>query len=327
MKTELDKEASTNSSTVTKQSDDKSLKVTYKGYETTINTETGSMTQLAKIVTSSEGGQTASELKDDTTIYGDYVDYGIDLDGDGDTTNDWRIFYIDDTNIYIISAGYVKSDLIGTWENNKLNTIGLERDKSNYGDYSVWWNQNDVNSMSGLQNVTAPARFLFSGYTLNSSNANSKIVSTMLNTNNWNNFVNENADYAIGGPTLEMFCTSFNQKYPDETYPIDCGKTDDYGYYVFEPYSDVWTTSMCGPSDFFGDLYFLEDWADVTYYYWMASPTGEYEDSLWTVNYSGYIAGNGYGCDMAIRPVVSLKSSISLDKADGETVWTIIESP
>ena len=48
LKTELDKEDSAQSSIVAKQSDNKTLKVTYKGYETTINTETGSMTALAK---------------------------------------------------------------------------------------------------------------------------------------------------------------------------------------------------------------------------------------------------------------------------------------
>ncbi len=31
---------------------------------------------------------------DDYSGYGKYVDYGLDLNGDGDTTNYWRIFYV-----------------------------------------------------------------------------------------------------------------------------------------------------------------------------------------------------------------------------------------
>lgn len=39
--------------------------------------------------------------------YGDYINYNVDLNDDGDITNDWRIFYDDGKNVFIIAANYL----------------------------------------------------------------------------------------------------------------------------------------------------------------------------------------------------------------------------
>ena len=54
-------------------------------------------------------GQSASELEEPTSVYGKFVKYGVELSGDTDDTNDWKIFYIDEkTNrIFLIAADYV----------------------------------------------------------------------------------------------------------------------------------------------------------------------------------------------------------------------------
>ena len=55
-------------------------------------------------------GQLASELVP-TNDYGKFVDYGLDLGGDGKTTNDWKIFYTDDKGrIFLIAADYVPNN-------------------------------------------------------------------------------------------------------------------------------------------------------------------------------------------------------------------------
>ena len=57
-------------------------------YEKASNKELGYYDELIK----EQEGITAKDL--DKNNFGDYVDYGLDLNGNGDTTDDWRIFYV-----------------------------------------------------------------------------------------------------------------------------------------------------------------------------------------------------------------------------------------
>ena len=56
--------------------------------------------------------------------YGDYINYAIDLNEDGNFSNDWRIFYKSENNIYIIASNYLKIDN----KNYKMSLL----DASNY---------------------------------------------------------------------------------------------------------------------------------------------------------------------------------------------------
>ena len=67
-----------------------------------------------------------------STNYGDYVDYPIDLNGDGNTTNDWRIFYNDGEHVFIIAADYVPNT------SNYLDNVGTGM--STHSSYSLYWN-------------------------------------------------------------------------------------------------------------------------------------------------------------------------------------------
>ena len=53
--------------------------------------------------------QPTIEDKDDKYYYGNFIDYDVDIDGTT-TDYDWKIFYTDETNIYIISEDYVRLD-------------------------------------------------------------------------------------------------------------------------------------------------------------------------------------------------------------------------
>ena len=48
--------------------------------------------------------------------------------------------------------------------------------------------------------------------------SNMGAVAYMLDTNVWSTFTDSagKAEYAIGGPTLDLFCASYNQKYSDK---------------------------------------------------------------------------------------------------------------
>ena len=63
----------------------------------------------------------------------------------------------------------------------------------------------------------------------NSSNNNMKAVAYMLDTNVWSVYKGEKAEYAIGGPTIELFFKSYNKKY--ETNYV-AGATSVIGYKI-----------------------------------------------------------------------------------------------
>lgn len=123
--------------------------------------------------------------------YGDFINYPIDLNNDGDTTNDWRIFYKEKSetseycgDIYIIASDYLPIEKLPT-------TIGVTMEEP----YQAYWK-----STPTLQTDWEKNRVLFkeTKYNLDSKYKSSCSTSTLLNTKNWESFVYNNyADYAI----------------------------------------------------------------------------------------------------------------------------------
>ena len=78
--------------------------------------------------------QLISNVAKDVDNYGMYVDYPIDLSGDGDTTNDWKIFYEDDLGrVFLIAADYVPNTCEALYKDSKL-IAGMK--KSTNGDFA-----------------------------------------------------------------------------------------------------------------------------------------------------------------------------------------------
>ena len=83
--------------------------------------------------------------------------------------------------------------------------------------------------------------FMETKYSLIADYGNSKLVSNLLGTTNWTSFLdNQNVQgygqYAIGGPTLEMWCDSWNtylKTNKDSVFKeIRPENTDTYGYKI-----------------------------------------------------------------------------------------------
>lgn len=234
--------------------------------------------------------------------YGDKVEYsanGID---------EWKILYSEDDKVFIISSDYIPNDKIN------VNNLGMTKN----GKYSVYWE-----NVPDMQNMLQNKLFKATSYSLDNIYDNSKCVSTLLNTNNWNNFVNKYADYAIGGATVEMWMASWNEKYPDEK--LFCNNTNEYGYFV---------GTQSNPSDLFIRPQILENYTGYAnsdtnnnlYFphkesvdeencnsYWLASPNAKTTGNLIiNISFWPYIDNNAYNSKTrAIRPVVCLKSDLS----------------
>ena len=196
----------------------------------------------------------------------------------------------------------------------------------NYSTYGLYWNE----ALSTPQTVYPFILNLFhQSWTDYNTNKNGIYISTLLNTNNWDGFINNRyADYAIGGPTLEMWVESYNEKEYKPLYT----STNLTGYYVGDvesPTTYVYNLSSdIGYSD---TLYFpfqsniMDDgtqWGG----YWLASPSAYHAYSLMhvscdgIVNSSGHNSGNYNSNVLGIRPLVCLNSGITATK-DEEGIW------
>ena len=282
-------------------------------------------------------------------ILGEYIDYPIDLNGDGNTTNDWMIFYKADGeaegeqageayeenvgDYYIIAADYLKN----TDSRLKLSQMGtITKD----GAYNIYWANpsaipatvqvtgTESRNVNGRINTSTTINKLFmqNKFGALNSNYNSRAVSTLINTANWDGYVNTAyADYAIGAPTLEMLVASWNAAYGDKL-KLYTNKNSD-GYFVGTGSNS--TTSYNQP------ITSVTDWENNTLYFphvnnapsncygiWLVSPSAGSTDYLMGAYCGGGVTYYYYNYDtLCVRPVVHLKSGTTLQKVDG--VWRI----
>ena len=238
-----------------------------------------------------EDGEVTKETKKFTADkYGELTDYKIDIDGDG-VYNDWQVFYDDGTNVYLIAKSLVTLD-----EDTKSKT-GL----------SLTWQKNYewYNEPAGSETY-----------------ANGKCVKTLTTKSNWVSFVdNSTAEYAVGGPTIEMFAKSYNEKYPNGTNGIIDYTTDTYGYKVGWKNSEgvTYSAKLTGLID--DDMY-------TSVRYWLATPSNNSGADIMVIdNNNCEIQADCHTTDIVgtggtgIRPIICLKSTAQFEKVGD--VWNI----
>ena len=242
--------------------------------------------------------------------------------------DDWKIFYSDGEHIFLITGDYVDLSVA-----NRLNSnTGMTK----IGDkYRVYWNpaptilQTNTDKNGNNIDGTVKTRFMATGYTLNSSNANSKCVSTLLNASNWESYKDNGnmAEYAIGGSTIEMWMASWNKRYPSDK--LYCNQTNSYGYYVgtgSNPSSTYISSDTMNQKEGYKNsaLYYphksgVSDGDDSCYRYWLASPYARGSDYVLGVACGGAVNDNE--CNntwVGVRPVVSLNSGIKVNATEAE---------
>ena len=285
------------------------------GEETGGETDSGDKTE----------GISAQEIYNNPeTYYGKEVNYTS-----ANGQNDWKIFHSDGTNIYLITGNYVKvtgSDN-ATIDTNKLNANTKMQIVSGAQNYRVQWNSSNLPSFSTNVSAEVISKFKINTSVFNinnyKSNANAQCVSTLLNTNNWTGYIDASkgsGQYAIGGPTVELWMESWNRRYPSASDQLYCDNSNSNGYFV---------DSCSNPSRYHtntnakkgegGELYFANNHSGLTdgnnsvYFYWLASPSANGSGYVLGPHCIGYVDYNGcsgyYG---GLRPVVCLQSNITL---------------
>lgn len=256
-----------------------------------------------------------------TNNYGDYINYskslGLNLNLEGESTTpktDWRIFYKDGERIFIIASDYVpnSSELLD------INGIGMTKD----GDYSLYF-KSDPTTLSNNARKDDLFCLTTDHYVLNSSKVNSRCASKLLDTEYWKKFVDSKyADYAIGGPTIELFTKSWNAK----------GYTTLNTSYSSEGYSVNNTDfmSLKNTTGYSDNLYFPRKDSDGIgsencIGYWIASPHMMNVNSLMQIfGKLGDIAPLGSSQKgISVRPIVCLKKEVKAVQNEETGIWEI----
>ena len=213
-------------------------------------------------------------------------------------TNTYRIFYVDKDNYF--KDGY--------------NTIYLKADFSGSVHCSTSYDASQtlikrMNPLWATKGNTVAAK------TTTISNQNEQAAAWLCDPSKWTAYCDtDKANYAIGGPSVEMYVKSYNQTHGDDalgcqyqtnTVPGYIYKVKDTiqnsGWYTNDntlDYSMTYKSMYCGQN------------GKRTGSWWLASPSAHSSISVCDVGGSNArLYGNNYYYDDVVSPLVSLKSS------------------
>ena len=251
-----------------------------------------------------------SELVKDVDNYGKYINYPIDIDGDGKTEKDWMIFYKDENgNVFIKPADYVLTKNSGEKKpceaiKTSIKKAGMEI--SNDRIYSQYWQNVPTSGIEYNDKLAKLFRYNIGNLEDNNNNC-ANCVKALLNTNNWIDLVNKKyANYAIGSPTFEMWRDSWNSHNDDINYP----KLDiKFG-------NDSWSFTNEVQIPMEDKLYFPHtERIENCYGYWLATMSTFGTDTLLSVVCVDKHIGSGVynNKDRCICPVICLKADIYVE--------------
>ena len=242
----------------------------------------------------------------------------------------WKIFYADTNNIYLIADDYVDLAKLPKGTNEAGQPVGsapVNTDGS-YPKAATFVNIMDAYSTGAARITTDTIKNLNSSFFARSdastnTNYNMKAVAYMLDTTAWSTFKDSNgkADYAIGGPTLEMLFKSYNQKHPGKNYEAQATKAEGYQLRVN---GGTWKNNTDSSSDYLDSndsLYVLPSSKGANAM-WLASPSALNSSNVMGVYDDGYVGTPYYNSiDLGFRPLVCLKSNVQLQESgDGFSI-------
>ena len=268
-----------------------------------------------------------------STYYGSYVtNYNPSGSGyikDATATTAWRIFYADANNIYLIASNYINYQGMPTVNSKSAATYTGD----NLATYPYRGNFNNIYSeYTGSNAIASGMRYLNKNYfeylatqnPASSSNPNMQSVAYMLDTAKWNtNYKTADAEWAIGGPSLELLFASYNGKYPTSqlvagsvsanTETTETIKLN--GYKFSKNGGSSWTTGATTVLNQGDSLYRIgSNSNDDAKAYWLASPSAGKDNYLLVVYFYGTVDCDGYSSTAhGFRPLVRLNSGVKLE--------------
>ena len=213
-------------------------------------------------------------------------------------TNTYRIFYVDKDNYF--KDGY--------------NTIYLKADFSGIVSCSTSYDANQtlikkMNPLWATKGNTVKAK------TTTISNENEQAAAWLCDPSKWTAYCDtDKANYAIGGPSVEMYVKSYNQTHGDDA--LGCQYQTSYvPGYIYKVnntiQNDGWYTNsnILDYSMTYKSMYCGEK-GNKTGDWWLASPSASNPDRVCYVSgLNARLRLSGYNYHFGVSPLVSLKSS------------------
>ncbi len=213
-------------------------------------------------------------------------------------TNTYRIFYVDKDNDF--KDGY--------------NTIYLKADYSGIVSCSTSYDASKtlikkMNPLWATKGNTVEAE------TTTISNENEQAAAWLCDPSKWTAYCDtDKANYAIGGPSVEMYVKSYNQTHGDNALGCQYQTHDapGYGYKVKGTIQNSGWYTNSNTLDYsmtYKSMYCGQN-GENTGTWWLASPSANGSGGVCFVygHYAG-LSSDGYSNDFGVSPLVSLKSS------------------
>ena len=232
----------------------------------------------------------------------------------------WKIFYAGNDfsadgsyHVYLIADDYIPYEYIP--KSSGGNSVDVGRNDmpraayftSVLGDYADGLDCITDNNIKKLNND------YFANHS-KSTNANIKSIAYMLDTNAWKVYKGNNADYAVGGPSIEMLMKSYSQSHGVD-YRASASFVA-YGYQLSDNGGSSWVDNIYSLSTS-DNLYVITSTSNA-FGYWVSSPSVA-ANLVMTSDSSGLVGGNvvkhtRYG----FRPLVCLSSDVKFEQlSDG----------
>ena len=295
-------------------------------YDTDNSGSGGGTTKPEEGITATVEGKTVTITKDNVADYlgkvvTNYVPTtnSVTIGGTEYTVSTkYRLYYVDFDGKYGEKNGvYLKADCTS---NNYA--LGQDTTESTASNVKI----RALNPSLYKDGVTSP----------NASQENMKAVTFLTNTSNWNSLktgasLADKVNYVVGAPSVEMMFDSYNTKYGLKDKAINIGEltadteraklvyqytSGDVGYKVGPCHDngteyDYYTSDYSVKTDATIDSMY---YPGNSQYYWLASPSAlGTTNVLYVVRLNGgYVASYVYNPDYAFCPLVSLKSTVSL---------------
>ena len=213
-------------------------------------------------------------------------------------TNTYRIFYVDKDNDF--KDGY--------------NTIYLKADFSGSVHCSTSYDASQT-LIKRMNPLWATKENTVAAETTTISNKNEQAAAWLCDPSKWTAYCDtDKANYAIGGPSVEMYVKSYNQTHGDNALGCQYQTNDapGYGYKVngtiqnsgWHTNSDTLDYSMTYKSMYCGQN------GNKTGYWWLASPSAYISSRVCSVDgFRARLDSYRYSGIYGVSPLVSLKSS------------------
>ena len=263
-----------------------------------------------------------ADSNDKSEYYGANVTGYVVQTEDGKDYNEavknWKILYANENNIFLIADDYIDADYCPSSSSQTINK---------YSDYKFTMN-NVIKDYTGTTDITdtkikALNNDYFNIKQYTSDNNNLKAIAYMLDTEIWGDYKGEKAEYAIGGPTIELLMKSYSEKY-NVDYKAQASSIN--GYQISKDGGNSWNNlyePMLNSED---NLYVIKS-NEKAEAMWISSPSAYSNDTILYLRYQGAVSYSNYNSffdsGLGFRPVICLSTEVKLRKT-AEGTYEII---